>query len=206
MRYLWPSGGESIGMDVLTSPGMYGVPAAIANGARWAADLGCLDGPEFVKRCDIEAAQSWLSDRMLPYRATCLFVTVPDVVGNAGATLKAFNDLRARFSGWPLAYVAQDGSEDLEFPVTLDALFIGGSTAWKMSEWAAQVIARAVKLNKHVHIGRVNYWRRYQHFRNMEGSNDFTCDGTRLRFERDRALKAWRGYMAQLPLDWHVSE
>jgi len=189
---------------------MYGVPAAIARGARWAADLGCLDGPEFVKRCNIEAARAWLFEKMVPYLCTCLFVTVPDVVGDAAATLVAFNDLRSKFLGWPLAYVAQDGAEELEFPMrqdfTFDALFIGGSTDWKMSDGARQVIARAVAIGKHVHIGRVNYWKRYQHFRNMEGSNDFTCDGTRLRFERDKALRAWRGYMAQMPLDWHVSE
>lgn len=205
MRYLWPSGGDD-GMDVLTSPGMYGVPAAIARGARWAADLGCLDGPEFVKRCDIEAARVWLSEKMRPYYDTCIFVTVPDVVGDAAATLAAFKKLRPQFLGWPLAYVAQDGAETLSIPAGARAVFIGGSTAWKMGDGARQVIAMAVDLGKHVHIGRVNYWKRYQHFRNMGGSNDFTCDGTRLRFERDKALRAWRGYMAQMPLDWHVSK
>lgn len=205
MKYLWPSGGDD-DMDVLAAPNMRGIPAAITRGARWAADMGCIDGPEFVKRCDIEAARAWLFEKMAPYRRTCLFVTVPDVVGDAAATLAAFHDLRSQFLDWPLAYVAQDGAEALSIPDGARAVFIGGSTAWKMSDGARQVIARAVAIGRHVHIGRVNYWKRYQHFRNMEGSDDFTCDGTRLRFERDKALRAWRGYMAQIPLDWHVSK
>jgi len=205
MRYLWPAGGD-VGLDALCAPNMRGIPATVKNGRLWAADLGCLAGPQIVKRCNIDAAREWLFEKMAQYRHQCLFVTVPDVVGDASATLAAFVKLRPRFLGWPLAYVAQDGSESLPFPHGARAVFIGGSTAWKMSTAATDVIQRAVDAGKHVHIGRVNYRARYNHFRNMEGSNEFTCDGTRLRFERDRALVAWRAYMAQLPFRFDVSQ
>ena len=196
MRYLWPAGTD-VGLDVLAAPNMRGVPSAIVNGARWAADLGCIDGPEFVKRCDVDQARRWLFETMRPYRRQCLFVTVPDVVGDAAATLKAFSDLWLQFVGWPLAYVAQDGSENYRFPLGARAVFIGGSTEWKMSGSAISVIRRAADGGMHVHIGRVNYWKRYSHFRLLEGSENFTCDGTRLRYERDKAERSWKAYRLQ---------
>ena len=126
-------------MDVIAAPNMRGIPVAIVRGAQWAGDLGCLDGPSFVKRCDIEQSRVWLFETMARYRRQCLFVTMPDVVGDAVATLAAFVRLRPRFLGWPLAYVAQDGSEDLSFPHGARAVFIGGSTEWKLSDAAAAV-------------------------------------------------------------------
>lgn len=187
-------------MDVIAAPNMRGVPLAITRGARWAGDLGCLDGPRFVKRCNIDTARVWLFETMARYRRQALFVTVPDVVGCATATLAAFVQLRQRFLGWPLAYVAQDGSESLPFPYGASTVFIGGSTEWKLSEAAANVVKRAVEDGLHVHIGRVNWWRRYSHFRCMPHSENFTCDGTRQRYERDAALVAWRAYQQQPPL------
>ena len=193
MRYLWPAGGD-VGMGVLAAPNMLGVPEAIANGAEWAADLGCLEGPDWVKHCDVEKARAWLFETMAKYRCQCLFVTMPDRVGNADGTLAAFHQLRPRFLGWSLAYVAQDGSETLPFPYGAHTIFIGGSTEWKMSDAASSVIQRAVAERKHVHIGRVNNWQRYAHFRGLPNSASFTCDGTRLRWERDKALADWLSY------------
>lgn len=193
MRYLWPSGGN-VGMDVIAAPNMKGIPRAIVNGARWAGDVGCLAGPEFVKRCDFDKTLRWLSETMFPYRSQCLFITIPDVVGDAATTFTAFSDLRLWFVNWPLAYVAQDGSENLPFPNGCRTVFIGGITEWKMSLAAEQVIQRAIALDKHVHVGRVNNWRRYKHFRGLPHSDEFTCDGTRLRWERDQALADWKDY------------
>lgn len=197
MRYLWPAGGD-VGMGVIAAPNMRGIPAAIRNGATWAADLGCLYGPEFVKRYDVKA-KLWL-ETLVPYYTQCLFITVPDIVGDASATLEAYEENAWRFTGFPLAYVAQDGAEDLPIPVSAHTVFIGGSTQWKLSYAAELVIQRTIAENRHVHVGRVNWWRRYAHFRRMPHSDEFTCDGTRNRYERDRALIAWRGYQQQLPL------
>ena len=202
MKFLWSAGGD-VGRDVLAAPNMNGVPEAIKNGARWAADLGCLDGPEFVKRCDIDEARQWLFETMKPYNHQCIFVTVPDIVGDAGETYVTFEGLRMMFWGWPLAYVAQDDAEHLLFPPCCETIFIGGSTEWKLSAGAADVIQRGLAIDKHIHIGRVNWRKRYNHFRVMKGSESFTCDGTRMRYGRDKTLREWPIYEAQQVL-FHI--
>jgi len=188
MRYLYPSGGELPAgfAGYLVSYKTKGIPEAIRNGAAWAGDNCSFSG------FDALAFSLWL-DLMQPYRATCLFVVVPDVVGNAVETLKLWGEW-AREINYPLAYVAQDGAENLLIPDNCSAVFIGGSTEWKMSNRAIDVIGRAVGLGKRVHVGRVNYFRRYQHFAGLTGADGFTCDGTRLRFERDKAIAAWSEY------------
>lgn len=90
---------------------------------------------------------------------SCLFVVAPDVVGNARATL-------AMFARWeplihsrqlPVALAAQDGLERLQVPWDdLDALFIGGTTSWKLSHYAARLIHEARERGKWTHVGRVN--------------------------------------------------
>lgn len=97
--------------------------------------------------------------------------------------------------------MAQDGSENYDIPLSASALFIGGSTAWKESQAAIEMIQRAQGRGLHIHIGRVNYGRRYRMFSVLEGSEQFTCDGTRQRFEGiERTLKAWKQYEDQKPL------
>lgn len=189
-------------IGVLTAPNHKGVPAGIVAGMRWAADIGCIDGPAYVKRVSSDALE-WLT-QMEQYRQTCLFVTVPDVVGNATATLEQFDEWRERLSGWPLAFVCQDGQELLELPSGINAVFIGGSTKWKIGDGARTVVARAVSLGLHVHIGRVNWWKRYKHFAGMPGSEEFTFDGTRNRFDgTDRTIEAWLSYAAR-PTQLHM--
>jgi hypothetical protein len=131
------------------------------------------------------------------YKSTCLFITCPDVIGDAMATLALFKKYTDRFFGWPVAFVAQDGQEGLDFPPLhqWDCLFIGGSTTWKMSEAAIDCIVRARSIGKHIHIGRVNWYQRYKHFASLKDSEHFTCDGTRVRYERTKAIHAWRAYM-----------
>jgi len=124
-------------------------------------------------------------------------VTAPDVVGDAQRTLEAFATWAPHFTGWSLAFVAQDGQEALPFPeMQWSTLFVGGSTEWKLGEGAASCIRRAQALGKHIHIGRVNNWRRYHYFRGMEGSDEWTCDGTKTRFiGTARAVAMWARYM-----------
>ena len=139
---------------------------------------------------------SWLG-QMETYRDTCLFVAVPDVVADCGATMDRWREWSPRLTGWPLAFVAQDGQEPDAIPHDCAAVVIGGSTAWKLGEQARRCVAWAVQHGKHVHIGRVNWRRRYLHFRAMPGSDLFTCDGTRTRFEGvDKTMTAWASYMA----------
>jgi hypothetical protein len=64
--------------------------------------------------------------------------------------------MRAWF-GLPVALVAQDGLENLHIPwCSFDALFLGGSTAWKLGPAARDLTRQAKGRRKHVHMGRVN--------------------------------------------------
>lgn len=108
----------------------------------------------------------------------CRFVAVPDVVGSARRTLEVFEHWRPRLSGWPLALVGQDGLESLPIPWDdIEAVFIGGSTDWKMSQHAAHVIKAAKAIGKWVHIGRVNTPGRFEHFEKLGADS---IDGTGL--------------------------
>lgn len=188
MKYLIPTGGEFDGYGVLTSPGHRGIAWGIASGKPWAAD-----NQAFTKGFDPGKFYSWL-ESMEPYKSTCIFVACPDVVGNAEKTIELYYQYRPYFGDWPVAFVAQDGQERLDFPEYFSALFVGGTTEWKLSAAAADCIRRAQEINKRIHIGRVNWYRRYHYFRSLPGSDDFTCDGTRIRYGRDQALKDWREY------------
>ena len=90
-------------------------------------------------------------------RDLCRFVALPDVVASARRTLEAFDHWYPKLDGWPRALVAQDGIENLPIPWALiDAVFIGGSTKFKLSTDAADVIRTAKICGKWVHVGRVN--------------------------------------------------
>lgn len=156
-------------------------------GLRFGVDNGCFS--RFKKR-------EWLRlfERDKKYVENCVFVTMPDVVGNARRTLELFSHWSHAFSvihdQWPVALVAQDGIEDLEIEWhRLKAIFIGGSDNFKDSKIAADVIKCAKLHGKHVHIGRVNSPSRWKHFEEMECDTfdlplefheEFTCDGSGL--------------------------
>ena len=96
----------------------------------------------------------------------CRFVAVPDVVASARRTLEVFDQWWAGpvLRGWPLALVAQDGLEDLSIPwQLLSAVFVGGTTEWKLGPHARHVIKAAQILGKWVHVGRVNTPGRFEY-------------------------------------------
>lgn len=109
----------------------------------------------------------------------CLFVAMPDVVGSARRTLEAFYGcMIGNYIPQTVkrALVIQDGIEDLGIPwPSMSAIFIGGTTEFKMSQAAADVVKTALILGKHVHVGRVNTFDRYKHFNDL-GAH--TCDGS----------------------------
>ena len=193
MRFLLPVGGVvDHRFGILTSYKHKGVPVGIVQGMDWAGDNNC-----FRHGFKPDLFFPWL-DSVKPYLKTCLFIACPDAVSDAIATLDLYRQwaFQIKKRGFPLAFVAQDGQEDLDFPLVFDALFIGGSTEWKESEAAIECINRAQRLGKHIHIGRVNWYRRYQLFRQVRGSDDFTCDGTRQRYEGiEKTVEAWASYM-----------
>ncbi len=200
MKFLAPVGGKTTAYGIITAPTHRGIPGDIVRGKPWAGDLGCLTGPDFVKKIDLNRVAEWLP-LMLLYKARCLFLSGGDIVFDAAATLETYAEFKYYFTDWPLAYVAQNGSENLPFPDDCSAIFIGGDTKWKCSMAAVSVIKRAQKAGLHIHIGRVNWGARYRLFRVLEGSEDFTCDGTRVRYEgTEKTLKAYREYESLIPL------
>lgn len=112
-----------------------------------------------------------LLEREAPNAKYCKFVALPDVVGSARRTLELFEHYRydARICKFPIALVIQNGQEDLPIQWHLiDAIFVGGDDRFKMSNEAKQIIQCAQRLDKWVHIGRVNSVERWQHFEEME--------------------------------------
>lgn len=194
MKFLLPIGGELPPgfIGILTSPGHRGVPSAIRAGAPWAAD-----NQAFTQGFNPAIFFAWL-DSMMPWRDQCLFVACPDVVGSHTDTRRLWDQWIDHFAGWPVAFVGQDGETGI--PAGAHALFLGGTTKWKLSTDADALIALARRRGLHVHIGRVNGGRRYRHFRMLPGSDAFTCDGTRIRYEREKCLADWRMYQEQLIL------
>lgn len=157
----------------------------------WAADNGAFSrtGGFDAERYEVMLT----SPGALAARSTCLFVAVPDVlcvrddgtvVGDAEATLLQYGPwaLAVRSLGYPTAFVAQDGCEDLltELPWALiDCMFLGGSTEWKLSRGARACVTFARALGLHTHMGRVNSRKRL-HLAEAWGCD--TADGTFLKY------------------------
>ena len=128
---------------------------------QWAIDNGAFSRFE-------EKAFLSLLEREEHHKANCLFVTAPDVVGSARRTLEVFEHWKGRLAAWPIALACQDGQEDLPLPWDdVAAVFIGGSTNWKLSDSAAQCIKAAKALGKWAHVGRVNDPARFDYFEKL---------------------------------------
>ncbi len=113
-----------------------------------------------------------------PRKDLCRFVAAPDVVGCARRTLECFRHWQPRLAKWPVAFVCQDGQENLDIPWdNLAAVFIGGSTEWKMSQHAAAIVKASKVIGKWCHIGRINTPGRFEYFEDLGADS---CDGTGL--------------------------
>ena len=120
-------------------------------GRTWACDNGAFSGFD-------EAKFVRMMERLRGI-VGCRFVTAPDVVADSAATLVLFDawESRIRERGYPVALVAQDGLVPGDVPwERIDALFIGGSTEWKLSVHARALVENAKRRGKWVHVGRVN--------------------------------------------------
>ena len=151
----------------------------------WAIDNGGF------KEVDVDGLMSLLK-REQEHRDKCLFVAVPDIVESARRTLEVFDKWRIRLDGWKLALVCQDGQENLPIPWDdINAVFIGGSTSWKLSPDVGHIIKAAKVLGKWAHVGRVNDPARFKHFEDLGAHS---CDGTGLaRYSHMRQAIAQRG-------------
>ena len=118
---------------------------------RWAMDNGAFGG--FDAPAFIDMLQRFYG------RPGCRFVTAPDVVGDARATLDRwpFWSHVIRGVGFPPALVAQDGLTVDAVPWSdIAALFIGGHTEWKTGPAAATLISYGKSRGLWIHMGRVN--------------------------------------------------
>jgi hypothetical protein len=171
-------------------------------GVPWAADNGCFTQPQ--KYTD-ERYLKWLESRSA-HADRCLFATAPDVVGDAAATLERSLPMLARIrdAGYPAALVAQDGlTPDIVPWDDIDALFIGGSTEWKLGEASHALCVAAKGRGKWLHMGRVNSGRRY------ELARSFGCDsadGTLLAFGPDRWTPMVDGWLERAKREPHIWE
>lgn len=128
------------------------------SGLAWAADN---DGFQGV---DHKAFMQMLSS--LEPHENCLFVTAPDILGDAKGTMKEWASWHEHIAalGFPPAYVLQDGLGGVGVPWNqTSAIFIGGSTEFKFSPMVARTAKEAKERGKWVHMGRVNTVRRLRY-------------------------------------------
>jgi len=177
---------------VMTSPAHGSVPLGIQEGRYWVCD-----NEVYTRGFEPDRFFDYL-ETLLSYSRTCLFAVCPDVVGDAEATRKLYGKYAARIKTiiGRVAFVSQDGQCANELP-GFDALFIGGTTEWKMSPAADACIREAKRLGKWVHVGRVNSLTRMRHFKVMEVNS---VDGTFPCFEPDVAKRRLGRGLAQPPL------
>lgn len=159
-------------LGLLATPTRVSVAKIAASGYPWAADNGCyhaFDEPAYRRMLAII--------RRRP--AGCIFVTLPDVVGDAYATLCLFHRWLGHLidadesKSLPVALVGQDGLEDLDADFAFglcDAFFIGGTTKWKLSRAAVDLADEAKRRGLWLHMGRVNKNRR------LKIAHDLDCD------------------------------
>jgi len=117
-----------------------------------------------------------------------LFATAPDIVGDWAATLQRSRPWldRIRTAGVPAAIVIQNDATRLTVPWDdVDAVFIGGTTDWKLGPRVVEIPAEANDRDISVHMGRVNSHKRLA-YAAWIGCD--TADGTFLAFGPDQNL------------------
>lgn len=150
----------------------------------WAADNDAFSGFHEARYCRMLET---IARHVQRGGAAPMFVTVPDVVGNHFSTERLWNRWApiVKRHGLPAAFVLQNGVDlhwqywlagHADFPWDeIDALFIGGDTAFKFSEEVREIVEAANYHGKWVHMGRVNSVKRMRYAKAI-GCN--SCDGS----------------------------
>lgn len=172
---------------------------------------GYMDSPATGKKRVLDAGYDWIVDngaysgvfdegryfrhlgRNVRYLGTNVFAVCPDVMMDKEGTLGMWQTYsqRVRELGYRVGYVLQDGSTPEDIPGNCDAVFVGGSTEWKLSNGADVCIAYAKSKGLWVHIGRVNSRKRFDHFL-LTGAD--SVDGNFLNYGPDinkPKIQAW---------------
>ena len=149
----------------------------IKKGHKWVVDNGAFTGSFDEKKYFA------FLEKMVEYQGNCLFATCPDILCKPIETMNLYEKYSDRIKqlGYKVAFVCQDGQENYQLP-DCDAIFIGGSTEWKLSKGADACIKQAKELGLWVHIGRVNTRSRIRHCK-LRGVD--SVDGTCIAFGFD---------------------
>jgi hypothetical protein len=175
------------GFGRLLSPRhFYRVAESASAGIPWAADNDAFNG--------FDVAQYEVMLAAIKGVPGCLFVTAPDSVGDWRRTRELYDAWRVQLDGYRVAYVIQDGQPSERVPWDgIECLFIGGTTAYKLSVEAERLAREAKARGLWLHMGRVNSRRRYDYARAIGCDS---IDGTSFSKWRDRWLPralAWQG-------------
>lgn len=165
------------------------------SGRAWAADNDCF------QRLDVDAYWRMITRIGRVDRSRLLWVAVPDVVGDAQATVNRWVEWHPQleYLGLPAAFVGQDGLELIEDQIPWDgmaAFFVGGSTRWKLSEAAERFSREAKARGKLVHFGRVNTRCRIRDVLLMAPTAD-SIDGTTFSRWPDKWLPKGLGWIRE---------
>lgn len=140
----------------------------------WVMDNGSYSN--FDERKFVRMATDAMFDR------SCKWIALPDRVGNHNLTVKLFNEwttrlerhwipCREHFKKW--AFVIQDGATIDTIPwERIVAVFLGGTTKFKLSSEAYEILKEAKAKGKWVHVGRVNTEGRISYFYGIADSID----------------------------------
>ncbi len=162
--------------------------SASREGLPWAADNDCFNGG-----LDVSAYRKMLWK--IVRAKGCLFVNAPDAVGDSETTFQLWDEWYWRIAeyGFPVGFVTQDGMTVEDIPwVQADAIFVGGTDGWKLSQPSREVADECRRLGKWLHIGRVNTRGRMEVA--IEWGAD-SVDGTRTSLLTDQVLP-WQLEMA----------
>lgn len=168
------------------------------DGVTWCADNGC-----FSAKWDADKWWTWLqtnADRA----SACAFAVAPDVVADHVATVTRSMPWmpKIRALGYPVAFVLQDGAQNLPWD-EFDVLFIGGSTAYKLGAEARALVTEAKERGKRVHMGRVNSFRRIE-YAAWIGCD--SADGTYLTYGSDANLPKLLAWLQRLDTQRFLTE
>lgn len=175
------------GFGRLVSPRHFGrITDTAAEGIPWAADNDAYCAWDERRYSRMLAAVSDVPG--------CRFLVSPDVVAHAWWTTALFWTWlpSIRDTGQPPAFVIQDGQDASEVPWDeIGALFVGGTTAYKLSPEAERLGREAKRRGLWLHVGRVNSRKRYDYARAVGADS---VDGTSFSMFRDTYLPAALGW------------
>lgn len=186
-------GGPNLGR--LVQPRNWNVLDATDRALPWAADNDAYSGfdePRYWKMVEAIAQRR---------RHLLLFVTAPDVVGDATETLRLFRVWapRLRALGLPVGYVLQDGATVETVPWDeVDCVFVGGTTEFKLSETASTIVHAAQNRDVWCHMGRVNTRKRIQYAKSIgidsvDGASSVLFTDTHLPWQKRHAAGPTQG-------------